>query len=303
MRYKYKFGLFTCFFILFADLYAGKLYELNTVSLQKQELASINVFQRLYFDANDDLIFVRDHILILALSRKVELGVNIPYINQVKGLDNSFGRGGDIKIYLNIATEWFSKYLALNYYVEFNTGSGAEYINPETNPMESYGYEEWRTGIIGFKYFKYLGIHWNLFYVFRGENETGLFDSFFNGDTLNIFGAEAYKRGLGLNPAHETSFLYYKNFKNDNIELNLAINTDLFYPFVIFLEATLSFDFGSEFISKAPGSGIMRNQVILGTKIFLIDQKLVIKFASFMPIGPLFNIYRAGIGLGVAIHF
>ena len=290
--------------LLPGGLLSAQLNELRTVNLLGDKTLKIEFFQKTY-SAKKEWVFQRDQLISFSLSRRVEFGLNFPHLNYIDRSGELRNRLGDTKIFFNFATDWFSKYITLNYYLEWNTGSGPKYTGLDNHPLESYGYEEWRTGLIFFKSLKKIpiSIHTNLFYVFRSESEPTLFASFFNEDTLNIFAREAYNRALGFNPAHSQTFFYYKNFVNDNIELNMGFNTDIWYPFVPFLELVVHFVFSRDFPRRAPGSGIMRNQISMGTKFFFYEDQFSTKLLVTLPLPPLHTLYDVGLGLGFSCEF
>ena len=294
---------FSACLILCSGIYSLELNTLKTVHIPKQGLVQLGTFQRVYFARNQEFVLQRDHFMNLALGRKVSLYLNIPVLNYITKDDQSPSRVGDITLHLNFALEWFSKYMLINYYLGFNTGSGNDYDQLENHPLENYGHEEWRTGFIGYKDFSFLAFHWNFFYVFRSEAEPTLFGSFFNTMTLNIFSREAWERGLGFNPAHKETFFYKENFSNDNLDINLGLNTQKLYPYVPFLEILVNINFKNDFPRKAPGSGIMKNQLSLGSKLFLNQDQFILKAAVFIPLPTLSKLASWGLGFGFYIEF
>ena len=292
-----------------SPLGASELYEARTVYLVENSLAGIELFQKFYYVDADTFIMVREQSLFLSISSDIELGFKVPIVNQFSKLNSFSSRLGDLKIHLNFATDWFKEHLKLNYFLEYNVGSGPKIDDLGNHPMEGYGYPEWRTGLIMFKRFKYFSLHGNLFYVFRNYNEAGLFDTFFeDGQTLNLLNLEAYRRGLGFNPKHPKTFFNEFRLKNDNIEYLAAVNTELFYPFVPFFEVTFSHDFYGEdspnnYPRPGPGFGVFRSQIILGAKFFMAEDKFSIKLSLFAPVGQLANIYGWGKALGIRLDF
>ncbi len=299
-------ALLLVFSLIFPALVnASYLNETNTVYLIEQDLAGIEVYQKMYYVNADQVIWVREHNLLLSLGKSVELGIKVPYVNQVNRSIN-FSRLGDVKFHLNFLTGWFKSFGQFNYFVEFNIGNGPRYTELTTHPMEAYGFQELRTGLIFFKRFDYFSIHANLFYVFRNQNELGFFNSFFgDGQTLNIFQKTAWQRGLGFNPNNENTFFYKGNYANDNLEYLLGFNSDLSYPMVPFVEFTFSHAFkpNSAFVQKAPGAGYYRSQITVGTKFFMADDHFVLKLAFMLPVLDLRNSHSFGAGAGVRIDF
>ena len=296
--------IFIYVWLVFNPIFSAQLNELFTVGLLKDSLMNVEVFQRVYA-TQDEWVFQRDQLLSFPLGRQVEFGLNLSNVNYLKRTSKAPTRFGDIKLFLNIATDWLQEYITLNYYLEFNTGSGPDYTNLNNHPLEAYGHEEWRTGLLFFKNFPkiFIALHGNLFYVFRSEGEPTFFGSFFNQDVLNIFSEEAYNRGLGFNPVHKETFFYYKNFTNDNIEFNLGINTEIWYPFIPFLEMTTSFVFTDNFRRKTIGSGIMKNQLSVGLKFFLENNHFSYKLLLIVPIANLNQLYDIGWGFGFQLKF
>ena len=284
--------------------FATQLNEVRTVTIVQDTLINIEIFQRFY-TTKEEWIFQRDQLITFPLSRRVELGINLSHVNYIRRSSETLTRFGDIHVFLNIVTDWFSDYATLNYYLEFNTGSGGDYTNLNNHPLEAYGHEEWRTGLILFKNLPnaFISIHGNLFYVFRSEGEPTFFGAFLNEGIFNIFAEEAYNQALGFNPVHEKTFFYYKNFVNDNFEINFAINTAVWYPFVPFIEITTSFTFSRNFQRKAIGSGIMRNQLSVGSKFFLKDDHFSFKSSLLIPIPNLNQLYDIAWGFGFQLNF
>ena len=297
------------FFIFFSGndryfIFSAQLNRLHTVGILTEGHTRLELFQRIYA-AKGEWIFQREQSIFLQITHWMEFGIHLPHLNYINQQGSTQTRFGDAKISLNLATDWFIEHLAVNYYIEYNTGSGPKYTNLSTHPLEGYGYEEWRTGLIVGKSLAALPVtlHLNLFYVFRGESEPTLFGSFLNEKTLNIFAEEAYRRGLGFNPAHSSTFFYHKNFPNDNIELNIAINTDVFYPLVPFMELATNFMFTQNFAIKGIGSGIMRNQISFGSKLFFSFDAFSLKLTFMLPLSPLNELYLLGMGLGFSLEF
>lgn len=295
-----------CWFcVLFGvPLQAAVLHETRTVFLLEQGLAGFDIYQKMYL-SNGDLIFVREQSLLLAMSKRVELGIHIPYINSVQR-QGTFSRIGDMKISLNIATDWFRRYILTNFFLEHNTGTGPSYFEASTNKMEAYGFPEWRMGLIFLRKFELWAAHLNIFYVMRGARDDGEREkTLFNGMTFDVLKQESWNRWLGFNPSDERNFFYRGNFSNDIFEYNIAASTDLLYPFVLFSEMTFSHDFRSYrgFRPQAPGSGIPRWQMIVGGKFFMADDHFALKAAVVLPVGSLTDIYSLGIALGARMEF
>ena len=298
IKFNLIFSIFLYFIFSFWEKsYSSQLHKMITVNIQPVDSAKIATYQRLFVNQSQDITLVRDHRLSLSLSPIIELGFNIPYINQIrKNGINPPGTAGDIKVYLNIATPWLKEYVALNWFLEYNTGSGPTYNNI-LSPAGNYGFEEWRTGIVGAKVFTFISLHWNLFYIFNKENEdeNGLFKSFFNGSTLNIFNVEAYKRGLGFNPAHQSSFFYYKNFINDSIEMNIGINSKILYPVIIFIEFNIYLPFNTEFYKNYINE---KNETTIGIKILTLEENINLNMHFSMQLNK--NIH-SGIGIEIIL--
>lgn len=303
---KYIRSFIFCTFWGLSTLWAGTLHELRTASLTGVGLAAFDVYQKYYYNGPAQNYWLREQNLLLAVSKSIELGIHLPMVNHHS---NEINRSefGDLKLHVNIATEWFEKYVLTNWYVEFNAGNGPKYTDPNFSPMESYGFPEIRTGVILMKKRAAFTLHFNLFYVFRSQKTaTGSENNITNGLDLNIFSGEAWQRGLGFSPADDRNFLYKGNFPNDNLEYLLAVNTDLFYPLVPFWEFTLSHAFGASsesYIRPGPGSGIFRSQTILGTKWFPVDERFAVKAALAIPIAEMSKLYGLGFSLGVRLEF
>lgn len=295
----------TLFLLFFSAASAASIHEVRTVYLTEPGYAGIDLYQKFYYGPGEKYAFVREHNLLLSLGRSAELGIQVPYAN-VREKQQAFDRLGDVKIHLNTATDWFSSFMVTNFYIEYNTGSGAAFTDLNTHPLEAYGYPEWRTGLIFFKRWLTFSLTGNIFYVFKGARPDGTREvNFIDGMTLNIFNKDAYNRAFGFNPQRSENFFYYKNLENDNLEYMIAVNTDLFHPFVPFIELTYSHDFtsDSEFIRRAPGAGIDRSQISIGSKFFLAENRFALKTALIIPVGDMTDMYSIGGSFGARIDF
>lgn len=292
-------------FLLIPHLaFAGIFHETRTVGLLEMGLVAFDFYQKLYLKEKDK-IFLREQSIFLSLGKKSELGIHIPYINSLQSHAN-LHRFGDMRLSLNWATNFFKPVLLTNFYLEYNFGTGPNYREFSTNKMEAYGYPEFRLGPIFLKKWEFLYFHFNFFYVFRaakddGDREKTLFDGF----DFNIIERRAWQRWLGFNPRDSRNFFYYQNFDNDILEYNLALSSDLFYPFVWFSELTFSNDFRAYkgYVPEAPGSGMARFQYILGLKFFMSDDHFALKTALVFPIGKISQIYDIGFSLGARLEF
>ncbi|MDH5719979.1 MAG: hypothetical protein OEZ13_05075 [Spirochaetia bacterium] len=298
------------------SLKASAFQELRTAYTMDENHVGLDVTQKFFYSGKNYYSFVREHEILLPLSNETELGINYAYLDQVKPAFN-VSRTGDIKVHLNYKTDLLKKILDTNFFIQYNSGSGPEYTEFNTHPMESYGFPELRYGFIFFRKFSYFSLHFNLFYVFRQEkiveNEDGTLTSekevnVMKGITLNIFRKYAYKRVFGFNYTNEKNFFYYKNLKNDNLEYLLALNTDLAYPFIPFIEFTFNHDFQIEqrkdnYYEYAPGSGYFRSQFIGGIKSLFAEEKFIVKTAFVVPLGEMKNVYKWGLTLGVFLEF
>jgi len=289
-----------------APIEASYLNEVGTVYLVEPNLAGLEFYQKMYFVNKNQVIFVREQSLYLSLARDIELGIKVPYLNNVQR-EISFNRLGDVKFHLNFGTDWFKSFAKINFFLEHNIGGGPKFDEISTHSMESYGFWEWRLGLIFFKKLKYFSIHANFFYVLRGQGERTIFDAFFDGNTLNIFDKVAYERGLGFNPANKDAFFARENLANDNLEYLVGFNSELSYPFVPFIELTFSHDFRGPayktYPHRAPGSGYFRSLISLGAKYFLSDDHFTLKISFIIPYGELSETFVWGSGLGVRLDF
>lgn len=75
-------------------------------------------------------------------------------------------------------------------------------------------------------------LHLNIFYVFR----EGAAEDMYNGLYLNPSEKNTYKNLFGLNYKTKGSFLESGRLKNDYIISSSALNTDVLYPFIPYLE-------------------------------------------------------------------
>jgi len=74
--------------------------------------------------------------------------------------------------------------------------------------------------------------HLNGFYIFRQGEGEGAYSGFY----INPFAKETYKKFFGLNCNSDGAFLEKKRLKNDYAVFSIAINSDLTYPFIPYVE-------------------------------------------------------------------
>lgn len=118
--------------------------------------------------AGKDYHLLREQSIFLPLGKSAELALKFPYINTISET-REVAATGDIRVALNIATDWFKRFTLINYFLEYNAGTGTPYNDLQNFSMHSYGFFEWRTGLIFLKKLKIISLHGNLFYVFRGH--------------------------------------------------------------------------------------------------------------------------------------
>jgi len=302
------------------EVFGSKLHELRLIYVTQKDNISFDINQKLYYSKKKNIALVREHDLFLPVFLNTEIGFSFSYLNQVQP-EITISRAGDIKLFLNTRLDWVKNTFTMNYFLEYNNGSGPQYTSINAHPMESYGFPEIRTGFLFFKNFNFISFHLNLFYVFRKEkiirekNENNEFvrksieePGITNGMTLNIFSKDTYYRVFGFNYSDERNFFYYRYLSNDNLEYLLAANTDLIYPYVPFIEFTFNHDFQiknrkARYYKYAPGSGYFKFQAAAGFKILLVEDSLRIKSSFFIPIGELKNAYIWGTSLGFQFEF
>jgi len=273
---KKRFIIFILFLFI-APIFAGTLHNQSTVYLVPNGYSSVEFYQKIYYAPDGNYLLNRNQKILLAFSKDLEFGIDIPYINYIKQ-DITISNLGDIKFHLNYATPFLKKYMKINYYFELNTGNGPKYNEADINPMLNYGYQELKIGVLNFKKFKYFSLHFNILYVIKSEKELTLFDVIQNGlipkswedwysnkANLALLGAgvityvnplETYL--LGKNSKDIANEINQKNtidsqdevileqdrypVENDNIEYLLSINSDLPYPFVPYIEFLFAHD-------------------------------------------------------------
>lgn len=82
-----------------------------------------------------------------------------------------------------------------------------------------------------------LFLHLTAKYTFR----EGLDDDFYGGFRLNPAKSDTYSSLFGLNPVKSDTFMSGSRLKNDFFTFAAAINTDRFYPFIVYLECQKTF--------------------------------------------------------------
>lgn len=182
----------------FTTLSASTLNHLKTVFIIEPGMAGIEIDQHSLFVKNHEWLMIRNQNLILSVSPKTEIGFIIPQI-EYYGVDRRYTKLGDVKMYMNTSTDFFSSFMLTNFYLEINTASGPKYEDINNHPMEAYGHNEYRWGFIFFKKYKFFSLHSNLFYVFKSQKESSLTD----GITINILEKETYNRIFGFNPNYK----------------------------------------------------------------------------------------------------
>ncbi|GEM_PF-3597116 len=301
MRKKIRF-----FLIIFLPVYLvhpSELANLKTVSIIEPGLAGVEINQKAHYLRGGNWLFLREYGLVLSVTKSTEFGLTAPQIEMVEG-EKRYNRIGDVSFYVNHATGILSRYLLINFFTEINTGSGPAFDEIQNNPLEAYGYNEYRLGFITFKNFRYFSLHGNLFYNFRSQGESNLTE----GITLNLAMKDTYNRAFGFNPTRKENFFYQGNFVNDNMEYGLGFNTILFYPFVPFWEITLAHDFygkdsADHYAQTGPGAGIVSMITATGGKLFFSENNFAVKFSLLVPIGGLYNLSPVGFSLGFRLDF
>lgn len=306
--HRRKKKLFILLFFLFfsSSNFASILHNVRTSGLLRPGMFGVGIVQNYFYNNLGEHYLVRNQMLKLAISNSVQLGVQLPYINHFsKAVDNS--DFGDLKLHLNVATDWFKNYILINYFVEINTGTGPVYTDTNFSPIENYGFPEFRTGFIFMKITKFITYHFNLFYVFRGQRgPDGKEPDITNGFAFNIFTKEAWKRGLGFSPEDERNFFYKGNIPNDIIEYALAVNTEIFFPWVPFVELIWNHDLGAEkssYIREGPGTGVSRTEMTIGNKWFTKENNFSIIGAVSVPLFKMQRFYLISFSLGIHLRF
>jgi hypothetical protein len=289
------------------SIYSGSIGDMRTVYLVPNPYIGLSVLQRCEYLGEKNYMWVRDMAFRLNVSPVIEMEIFVPYINSRVHDAPATDRIGDILLNVNYASQSFKEYFIINWIYAFNFGSGSDFRDPSTHPMESYGHEEFRWGFLIMKNLKKWTLNFDVQYYFRTKNQK---EDMFRGFDINIFGSEAWRRWFGLNPNRKKNFFYTEKLKNDNIVYKIGISQYYTYPFTIFTYLDFRHDFynrdqfGKIEKKKAPGIFSSPLWLTVGSKYFISDEtiafQLLIKVAANKDA---WDYSRIGVGLGVYTEF
>ena len=144
--------------------------------------------------------------------------------------------------------------------------------------------------------------HLNVLYTFR----EGSSEDFYGGIYLNPLAAKTYQTIFGLNPFHRDSFLNSERLKNDFGTFALALNTDILYPFIPFVELYWSYRFyqGSISTSDIPieGCGINPFLFSVGGRYFF-SHDIYLGVYSIINLVPQKNYIKSIFGFDFSLQF
>ena len=167
--------------------------------------------------------------------------------------------------------DYFNEIMHLGFMVEFRFPTG----------KNAYSSKEWRNLCLGnheitlgpvarFDLKKIIFFHANVFYTFRQDKN----EDFYGGFYINPVNEDTYVNLFGLNPFSDDAFLSWDRLKNDYFTLSVAVNTNLVYPFIPYIELSSSFRVfrGKIEMENVPieGAGIDSFLISAGVRYFLM---------------------------------
>lgn len=288
------------------SLQAGELAGMETVYLVPNPFIGLS-FNEYYENLNDGAyMWTQDWRLRLNVAPRIELQMQLP-VNEVHyKTGRSTDRLGDVVVGLNYASRAWKEFLLLNYTFGFNFGSAPAFRKADAHPMEGYGHEEIRLGVVAMKNIKKVSLLADIRYHFRAKNEE---EDLLRGFNINIFTAEAWRRWFGFNPGNSQNFFYSGRLKNDNIVWKLGVAQYYTYPFTTFLY----FEFRNDFLSeedllkekkRAPGVLSYPLWLNAGAKWLTNEETLNWQISARIALnGDAHQYSDWGVGLGVATEF
>ncbi|MFH0977578.1 MAG: hypothetical protein V1874_17500 [Spirochaetota bacterium] len=167
----------------------------------------------------------------------------------------------------------------------------------------SFGKNELKIGpVFKFDIYKSIFLHLNIFYVFReGEDE-----GFYNGFYFNLTKKETYSKLFGLNFKSKDTFLSGSRLKNDYAVCSTAVNTDIIYPIIPFIEFYASHrvykkQSGYENI-PVEGSGINPILISIGGRYFFSNSLFLGTYYIVNPIREK-NYIKSVLGFDFSLQF
>ncbi|MCU0822436.1 MAG: hypothetical protein MUC95_08185, partial [Spirochaetes bacterium] len=131
------------------------------------------------------------------------------------------------------AGEFFNGSLRAGFQANFRIPTGADtYSSPEWRNL-AFGNNELKLGpVFQLDIIKNIFLHLNVFYIFRQGQDEG----FYGGISADLFDKKTYADLFGLNFQSEDAFLAKDKLKNDYAAVSLALNTDMLYPLIAYVE-------------------------------------------------------------------
>lgn len=128
--------------------------------------------------------------------------------------------------------DYFKGLLHTGFMILFRIPTGSDAYVDDTWRNLSFGNNELKTGpVVQLDIKESVFLHINLFYIFRQGS-----DGFYNGFYIDPFEKETYTKLFGLNFQSEDTFFAKERLKNDYFNVSFAVNTDIVYPVIIYIE-------------------------------------------------------------------
>jgi hypothetical protein len=214
--------------------------------------ASMTLTETIYTipESNVELVFHEEYIRINHFYRKehIELGFGlIPDLSiwfkfdylHGEAFDMGQGEVGDLffKFWYYIG-DYAGDILHLGWFTQFRFPTGKNAYSDASWRNLALGNYDLKIGLVAqVDVIEKIFFHFNVFYTFRPARN----DDFYGGFYINPVKEETYTNLFGFNPFSENSFLSYRRLENDYITLAGAINTNVIYPVVPYVEFYGSF--------------------------------------------------------------
>ncbi len=253
-------------FLLIPSIVSGSLPLTETINTMPEGEVEL-IFREEYLKKETSDYRRETYGLGLGILPDLSIWYSLHYIHQ-KAVESQNNELGDtfLKIWYYI-DDYFNDTLHLGFLTVFRLPTGKNAYEEEEWQNISFGNNELKIGpVIQFDLHRVF-FHLNTLYVLRaGEGE-----DFYDGIYIHPLKKETYKKVFGLNFKSDGTFLEEERLKNDYIIISIAVNTDIVYPVIPYVEFYYSnrlyCDTNTENI-PIEGSGINPILISLGLRYF-----------------------------------